>query len=61
MDNVPTPAEPVRHSWAELLTVVGAIRRLAYDRTLAPDDAMRRIRDAFDVYDGRADGEGSSQ
>ena len=35
--------------------------RLAYDRTLAPDDAMRRIRDAFDVYDGRADGEGSSQ
>jgi hypothetical protein len=41
--------------------LVGAVSRLAYDRTLAPDDAMRRIRDAFDVYDGRADGEGSSQ
>jgi len=45
----------------KVLTPVGAVRRLAYDRTLAPDDAMRRIRDAFDVYDGRADGEGSSQ
>jgi hypothetical protein len=54
-------SEPARHGWAELLTLVGAISRLAYDRTLAPDDAMRRIRDAFDVYDGRAGGEGSSQ
>jgi hypothetical protein len=55
------PIVRARHGWAELLTLVGAVRRLAYDRTLAPDDAMRRIRDAFDVYDGRADGEGSSQ
>jgi len=46
------PSEPVRHGWAELLTLVGAIRRLADDRTLAPDDAMRRIRDAFRDYDG---------
>jgi hypothetical protein len=43
--------EPGRYGWAELLTLVGAIRCLAYDRSLAPDDAMRRIRDTFDVYD----------
>jgi hypothetical protein len=36
-------SEPARHWWAELLTLVGTVRRLAYDRTLAPDDAMRRI------------------
>jgi hypothetical protein len=44
------PPEP-RHSIAELLTLVGAIRRVAYDLTLASDDAMRRIRDAFADYD----------
>jgi len=49
--------EPGRHGWADLLTLVGAIRRLAYDRSLAPDDAMRRIRDAFGAYDGRIDDE----
>jgi hypothetical protein len=27
-------------------------RRLAYDRSLAPDDAMRRIRNAIGEYDG---------
>ncbi|MGH9248221.1 MAG: hypothetical protein ACRD0W_01690 [Acidimicrobiales bacterium] len=54
-----TPEHP--HTWVELLTLVGVIRRIAYDIALAPDDAMRRIRDEFDVYDGRADGEGSSQ
>ena len=32
---------------ARMLTLVGAIRRLGYDRSLAPDDAMRRIRDRF--------------
>jgi hypothetical protein len=37
---------------ARLLTLVGAIRRLAYDRSLTPDDAMRRIRDAFADDDG---------
>ena len=35
--------------------MVGDVRRLAYDRSLAPDDAMRRIRDRFGVYDGRID------
>ena len=49
-DSIPSP-EPGRHGWAELLTLVGAIRRLAYDRSLAPDDAMRRIRDTFADYD----------
>jgi hypothetical protein len=44
--------EPGRHGWNELLRLVAAVRRLAYDRSLAPDDAMRRIRDAFGVYDG---------
>jgi hypothetical protein len=47
--------EPGRHSIAELLTLVGSIRRLAYDRSLAPDDAMRRIRDRFAGFDGRVD------
>ena len=36
-----------RHSIADLLTLVGAIRRIAYDVTLEAGDAMRRIRDAF--------------
>jgi hypothetical protein len=48
------PPEPARHGWAELLRLVDALRRLAYDFTLAPDDAMRRIRDAFCDYDGGA-------
>jgi len=47
---VPTPT----HGWAELLTLIGAVRRLAEDRTLAPDDAMRRIRDEFRDYDERS-------
>jgi hypothetical protein len=54
METVPTPG---RHGWNELLRLVGAVRRLAYDRSLAPDDAMRRIRDAFGVYDGLFDDE----
>jgi hypothetical protein len=48
MNTVPTPA---RHSWAELLQLVGAIRHIAHDQTMAPDDQMRRIRDAFRDYD----------
>jgi hypothetical protein len=55
MNTVPTPA---RHTWADLLRSVGAVRRLAYDRSLEPDDAMRRIRDAFGEHDGRIDDEG---
>jgi hypothetical protein len=39
------PHEPARRGWAELLTLVGGIRRIAYDRTMPPDDQMRRIRD----------------
>jgi hypothetical protein len=45
------PADPGRHGIAELLTLVGDLRRLAHDRSLAPDDAMRRIRDRFAEYD----------
>jgi hypothetical protein len=41
-----------------LLRLVGDVRRLAYDRSLAPDDAMGRIRDRFGVYDGRIEDEG---
>jgi hypothetical protein len=43
--------EPGRHGWAELLALVGAVRRIAHDRTIEPDDALRRIRDAFTEYD----------
>ena len=44
------PPEP-RHGIAELLRLVGAVRWLAFDRNLPPDDALRRIRDAFADYD----------
>jgi hypothetical protein len=46
------PPEPARHGIAELLRLVGAIRRIAYDVTLEAGDAMRRIFDAFTEYDG---------
>jgi hypothetical protein len=39
------------HTWAELLTLVGAVRRLAFDRTLPPPEALGRIRDVFQDYD----------
>jgi hypothetical protein len=42
---------PARHGWNELLTLVGSIRRLAFDRTLPPSEAMGRIRDAYHDYD----------
>jgi hypothetical protein len=35
--------------------LVGAVRRLAFDSTLLPLEALGRIRDAFAVYDGRVD------
>ena len=44
------PAEP-RHGIAEALRLIDELRRLAYNRSLAPDDAMRRIRDAFAEHD----------
>jgi hypothetical protein len=48
MNTVPTPPpEPVRHGWAELLTLVGAIRRIAHDITLEAGDALRRFRDLY--------------
>jgi hypothetical protein len=43
--------EPARHGWAELLTLVGAVRRLAFDHRLPPSEALGRIRDAFQNYD----------
>ena len=45
------------HTWAELLRLVGAVRQLAFDRSLSDADIARRIRDAFDVYDGRINDE----
>ena len=39
------------HTWAELLRLVGAVRRLAFDRTLPPSEALGRIRDAYQDYD----------
>jgi hypothetical protein len=50
--------EPGRHGWAELLTLVGAVRRLAFDRALPASEALGRIRDAFHDYDGRFADEG---
>jgi hypothetical protein len=46
VDNVPSG----HHTWAELLTLVGAVRRLAFDRTLPAPEALGRIRDAFQDY-----------
>jgi hypothetical protein len=37
--------EPGRHGWAELFTLVDAIRNVAYNPGLAADDQTRRIRD----------------
>ena len=45
------PPDPSRHGIAELLTLVTAIRRLAFG-TLPPIEALGRIRDAFREYDG---------
>jgi hypothetical protein len=39
------------HTWAELLGLVGAVRRLAFDRNLPPAEALGRIRDAYRDYD----------
>jgi hypothetical protein len=50
VNDAPTPR---RHGIAELLVLVGGIRRIAYDRTMAPDDQMRRIRDLFLEHDQR--------
>ena len=39
------------HTRPELLILVGALRRLAFDRTLPPPEALGRLRDAFADYD----------
>ena len=50
MSDIIPPPTPT-HRWAELLRLVGAVRQLAFDRTLPPSEALGRIRDAFDDYD----------
>jgi hypothetical protein len=47
--SIPPPEHP--HTWTELLTLVGAIRRIAYDIRLEAGDALRRIRDLYAEYD----------
>jgi hypothetical protein len=45
------PQPPGRHGWAELLTQVGTVRRLAFDPSLPPTEAIGRIRDVYHDYD----------
>jgi hypothetical protein len=45
------PPDPGRHGIAELLALVGTIRRLAFG-SLPPIEALGRIRDTFADYDG---------
>ena len=54
-DHHDPPNEPPRHGWAELLTLVGDLRRLAYDSSLDDADRARRIRDRLGVYDSTID------
>ena len=58
-DNVPITSESGRHSWADLLALVGDLRRLAYDQSIDDADRGRRIRDRFGVYDGNIDHDGN--
>ena len=39
------------HTWAELLRLVGVVRRLVFDNSLPASDALGRIRDAYRDYD----------
>ncbi|HET6685784.1 MAG TPA: hypothetical protein VFH02_04575 [Jiangellaceae bacterium] len=53
-NNLPIPPNPGSyHGWADLLTLVGAIRAIAYEPShrSQPDDQMRRIRDLFLTHD----------
>jgi hypothetical protein len=45
------PHQPGRHGWAELLGLVGIVRRLAFARNLPLAEALGRIRDADRDYD----------
>jgi hypothetical protein len=49
--SIPPPQPP--HTWADLLTLVGAIRRIAFlpSYTMDCDEQMRQIRDLFHDYD----------
>ena len=47
--SIPPPEQP--HTWAELLALIGRVRRIAYDVTLEAGDALRRIRDLYAEYD----------
>ena len=49
MDTVPSG----HHTCVELLRLVGAVRRLAFDRNLPPSEALGQIRDAFHDYDNQ--------
>ena len=42
---------PTNAASAELLPLVGAVRRPAFDHTLPPPEAFGRIRDAFADHD----------
>jgi hypothetical protein len=44
-----------QHGIADLLALVGRVRRIAHDVTLEASDALRRIRVAFADYDAGAD------
>lgn len=44
-----------------LLNLIGDLRRITFDRTLADDDIARRIRDRFGEYDGLFDDEDPRQ
>jgi hypothetical protein len=46
------PPNPT-HGIGDVLTLVGAVRWLAFDRTLPPSEALGRIRDTFHDYDHR--------
>ena len=47
------PSPEPQHTWADLLTLVGAIRRIAYlpSYTMDCDEQMRQIRDLFLDFD----------
>jgi hypothetical protein len=49
-DTVPTPG---RHSWADLLRLVGEIRRIAFlpSYVMTCDEQMMRVRDLFHDFD----------
>ena len=55
------PSEPGRHSMDDVLALVDRLRRHAYDRSLAPDDAMRRIRDELGEHYGVFDDPGDDR